>query len=415
MIALFRYIAVVMTALVAVMPVAAYTVDEIPNVHLTDKTRYVSNPDGILSSAAEAQADSIIAGIWRQSSAEVVAVVVNTIGDEDITDFAHRLGTQWGVGKSDKDNGLVMLIVKDQRKATIRTGYGVEGLIPDIVAAHIIRDNMAPHFREEDYDAGTIEALQSVSHILTTPGATEELMSKYANDANAGESVDFFEMYKSFIIILTVAMAAWFVASLLANRKKDDFEQYQALDKLKMPMLFVTFLTLGGTLIIYLLLAWRLNRLRNKPRRCPNCNHKMRKLDEETDNRYLTPTQDFEERINAIDYDVWLCDNCNETDIIPYVNKSSSYTKCPKCGAMACNLVGARIVSNATTSHEGRGMKDYVCQCCHNRTSIPYIIPIIIAASAVGHGRGGFGGGGGFSGGSFGGGSFGGGGATGGW
>lgn len=412
---MMKYIIALTMMLATVLPMTAYTVEQIPNVHLQNKNRYISNPDGILSPAAEAQADSIIADIWRQTSAEVVAIAVNSIDDDDITDFAHRLASAWGVGKKDKDNGLVILIVKDQRKATIRTGYGVEGLVPDIVAAHIIRDDMAPHFRNGDYDAGTLEALHHLSHILTTPGATEELMSKYANDASAGESIDLFAAYKNFIIVVTAFMALWFVVTMFSNRKKDDFEQYRSLDKLKMPMLFTSFLTLGGTLIIYLLLTWRLNRLRNKPRRCPNCNNKMHKLDEETDNRYLSPSQDLEERINAIDYDVWLCDQCGETDILPYVNKSANYTICPKCGAMACNLVSDRIVRNATSSHEGQGMKDYVCQNCRNRTSIPYIIPIIIAAAATGSRHGGGFGGGGFSGGSFGGGSFGGGGATGSW
>ncbi len=412
-----RYLIVALMAVATILPMMAYTIEEIPNVHLQDHTRYVSNPDGVLSAEAQTRADSIIADIWRQSSAEVVAVVVRSIGNEEITDFAHRLATSWGVGKKDKDNGLLLMVVVDQRKATLRTGYGVEGLIPDIIASHIIRDNMAPHFREGDYDAGTIEALQTVNHILTTQGATEELMSKYANDEDtSGESVDFFGMYKIFIIIVSAAMLCWYIAVLFANRRCDDFERYQALDKLKMPMLFVTFLTLGCTLLIYLLIAWQMKRLRNKSRKCPNCNHKMRKLDEETDNQYLTPAQDAEERINAIDYDVWLCDNCGETDVLPYVNRMTSYTKCPYCGALACNMVSDRIVRSATTNHEGQGMKDYVCQNCRQRTSIPYIIPIIIAASTIGHGRGGGGfGGGGFSGGSFGGGSFGGGGATGSW
>lgn len=411
-----KYLIMILMVVTTWIPMVAYSIDNIPNVHLQNKSRYVSNPDGVLSIEAQTRADSIIADIWRQSSAEVVAVVVNTIGNEDITDFAHRLATSWGIGKKDKDNGLLLMVVVDQRKATFRTGYGVEGLIPDIVASHIIRDNMAPHFREGNYDAGIIDALQAVSHILTTPGATEELMSKYANDEGAGgESFNFFEMYKIFIIIISIAMLLWYLVTLFQNRRRDDFEQYQAFDKLKMPMLFVTFLSFGCTLIIYLLIAWRMKYLRNKSRKCPNCQHKMRKLDEETDNQYLTPAQDTEERINAIDYDVWLCDNCGETDVLPYVNRMASYTKCPHCGALACNMVSDRIVRNATTSSEGQGMKDYVCQSCRHRTSIPYIIPIIIAASAIGSGRGGGFGGGGFSGGSFGGGSFGGGGATGGW
>ena len=77
----------------------AYSVKEIPNVHLQNSTRYVSNPDGILSPQAEAQADSILANIWRQTSAEVVAVVVNEIDNGDIDTFATELFAEWGIGK----------------------------------------------------------------------------------------------------------------------------------------------------------------------------------------------------------------------------------------------------------------------------------------------------------------------------
>ena len=54
---------------------SAYTVERVPNVHVADRTRYVSNPDGILSIEAQTQADTIISRIWRETSAEVVAVV----------------------------------------------------------------------------------------------------------------------------------------------------------------------------------------------------------------------------------------------------------------------------------------------------------------------------------------------------
>ena len=142
---------------------SAYTVERVPNVHVADRTRYVSNPDGILSIEAQTQADTIISRIWSETSAEVVAVVVNEIEGADINTFATELFTHWGLGKKDNDNGLLVLIVKGQRKAVLRTGYGMEGVMPDAVASRIIRNDMAPHFKNEDYDAGTLAALTTIS------------------------------------------------------------------------------------------------------------------------------------------------------------------------------------------------------------------------------------------------------------
>ena len=144
----------------------------------------------------------------------------------------------------------------------------------------------------------------------------------------------------------------------------------------------------------------------------------MNKLDEVHDNYYLTPSQDLEEQLNSIDYDVWLCPNCGEKDVIPYVNQRSSYTVCPQCGAKACSLTSDRIITKPTTKLNGQGMKTYSCANCHKSYYKSYIIPKVAAEVPIiiggigGRGGGGFGGG---IGGGFGGGMTGGGGASGGW
>jgi uncharacterized protein len=143
----------------------------------------------------------------------------------------------------------------------------------------------------------------------------------------------------------------------------------------------------------------------------------MKRLDEKSDNAYLTQAQDMEERINSVDYDVWLCGKCGEVDILPYVNSSKDYTVCPQCGARACALSADRVIRKPTTFTEGRGEKIYCCRNCRRQSAVAYNIPKlppVIVVPPTGGGRGGFGGGG-FSGGSFGGGSTGGGGASGGW
>lgn len=418
---IFHHILLLVTVLIAAIPAMAYTVDEIPNVHVADRTRYVTNPDGIMSAAAQTRADSIIAGIWRQTSAEVVAVIVNSIGDDDATDFATRLYTKWGIGKADNDNGLLVLVVKDQHKVVLRTGYGMEGVMPDALTARVWRNYMIPSFRNDDYDQGMIDGLTEISRILTVPGVSEELKSKYANDSragNAGGTDELWKIYVAFALAITGFALVILLWTLFSTRRRSEYDRYQSLSRLKTALLVLSFLALGMPLLLYLFTTWRMKRLRNKPHRCMNCGHKMRKLDEETDNQYLTPAQDFEERINSVDYDVWLCPQCNATDILPFVNKQSSYTVCKQCGARACTMSGDHILRQATTSREGQGVKNFTCRHCHAVTSIPYVIPILAAPIIIGGGggeRGGFGGGGGFSGGSFGGGMTGGGGSTGSW
>ena len=149
---------------------ATYTVDQIPNVHLADSTRFVSDPDGILSPQALAQTDEIMRTIRRSTSAEAVVVIVDDIEGGDIDGFATDLFTKWGLGKSDVDNGLLILVAKDLRKAAIRPGYGLEGVLPDVVCAGILRNQMFPAFRRGDYDEGIVAASQTIGTILRPRG-----------------------------------------------------------------------------------------------------------------------------------------------------------------------------------------------------------------------------------------------------
>jgi uncharacterized protein len=141
----------------------------------------------------------------------------------------------------------------------------------------------------------------------------------------------------------------------------------------------------------------------------------MKLIDEINDNSYLTPAQDCEEQLNSVDYDVWVCENCGEVKVLPYVNKTAGFSVCPECGARAESFIANDIIQRPTQFSEGIGRKTYTCRNCHNNRTELYKIeklpPIIVAGGGFG---GGSRGGGGFGGG-FGGGHTGGGGASGGW
>lgn len=409
-------------AVISVLAAAAatYRVEDIPNVHVADRTRYVSNPDGILSPAAEQKLNSELAALWDKTSAEVVVVVVDAIEGGDIDDFATRLFTEWGIGKKDKDNGLLFLVSKDDRRMAIRTGYGMEGIVPDIIAGRIIRNFATPEFRNGDYDAGVIAAVGEIDRLATTPGATEELMSKYENDRNINTGGD--DIFRYWLIMggaLAGLLLLYFLYTLSRTKKDDRYKRYHALKQMMTPALFIGFIGLGIPFVVMLVIWLTMRYMRVRRRVCPNCHHKMHRLPEDKDNEYLTPQQDTEERLNSVDYDVWLCDNCGETDILPFVNQASHYQVCPRCGARASSLRADRILAKPTERSEGSGVKIYRCGNCGYEDQRRYNIPKVIVPPVIilppGGGRGGGFGGGGFSGGSFGGGMTGGGGASGGW
>lgn len=414
-----RLITILLTLSILLPTASALSPGDVENVHAKDRTRFVSDMAGALSPAALAQADSLLAGMWRQSSAEPVAVILPDLDGEEINDFATRLFSLWGIGKKDKDNGVMLLISVGDRKAVIRTGYGAEGVLPDVIASNIIRHDMAPHFRQGDYDGGVLAALSTMNNALTSPEAREELMSRYANDAGAssGENVDFFRMYIIFCVLVGGGLLVLVPVVYFSSRRQPTSKAYGQLQSLKLPALVATVLALGFPLPAYILLIILMRHVRLHKRLCPNCSTRMFRVDEDNDNSYLTQSQDAEERLDSVDYDVWLCPQCGETDIIPYVNPSKNFTECPRCSARACTLVNRRTVIAPTTTREGRGVEEYACLNCRNRWQKPYTIAKLAAPPIIiGSGGGGFGsGGGGFSGGSFGGGMTGGGGASGGW
>lgn len=101
------------------------------------------------------------------TSTQIVVVTVNTTGGEDIGYYATQWGHKWGVGQKDKDNGVIILVAKDDRKMTIRTGYGVEHLLTDALSRRIIETVMVPNFKQGNYYEGLNEATDVIFQIMS--------------------------------------------------------------------------------------------------------------------------------------------------------------------------------------------------------------------------------------------------------
>ena len=402
-----------------------YSPRDITNPNISDRRVYVADPADLVSPQAEAQANAILWNLRKKTGAEVVMAVVPNTGDYTEEDFATQLFDDWKVGKSDKDNGVLILIVPEQHSARIATGYGVEGIIPDISAMKIIQRSIVPHMREGDLNGAVVTVASDVSNVLSDPVAAQELKSKKGesweempeSDITTDDLITFFICIVIAFFLIAICL---YIYDVNRFKKLDRYGQARGWYDQKNTYTTLAFLSLGLGLIPYWLMKRKYNAARNSPMQCPACKGKMVKLNEEEDNNLLSPSQDFEEKLNSVDYDVWVCQDCGTVERYAFPNKFTKYTECPHCHTVAMHLVKDHIVIPPTQRSTGVGEKVYECEYCHNNTRKRYSIPkktgdsaAAFAAGAIlgaasGRGGGGFGGG-------FGGGRTGGGGATGRW
>ena len=405
------------------LSVRAITPEDVPNVQVQQADRWVSDPASLLSPQALSAADAALDRLNRENTTEVCAVIVPDLSDIDANDYATRLFELWGIGRKDRSNGLLLLISRDDRQAVIRTGSGMEIAMTDGRAGSVIRHDIAPNMRQGNIDRALLDAIGSISTIVRDPQYYDDLHSDIPairgriRGVSGIGSDETFRNYLIFAAVLTVTILLLILFTLFRTSHLDPADRYSKLDRLRLPALMIVALSLGMGLIPFIILWLVLRHLRLKRHNCPNCGTRMHRVDEVTDNDYLTPAQDMEEKLKSVDYDVWLCPNCNETDIIPYVNRRTSYTRCPVCGSRAESLQANRILRHPTTTTEGLGQRDYRCHNCGNTRSVPYRIAKVASPPIFlgGGGGRGFGGGGGIGGGGFGGGFTSGGGASGSW
>lgn len=135
--------------------------------------RLVNDYTNTLSPDQVATLEQKLVAYDDSTSNQIVVVIVSTTNDYAPVDYATKLGREWGVGNKNTNNGVVLLIVKDDRQIFIAPGYGLEGAIPDITAKSIIEDVIKPNFRKNDFyrgiDLGTTALIKAAQGEYKAP------------------------------------------------------------------------------------------------------------------------------------------------------------------------------------------------------------------------------------------------------
>lgn len=126
-------------------------------------THHVDDRAGMVGASTEARLNARLEDFERESSSQIVLSLFRRIPeDTTLEEFTVETAQAWGVGRSGKDNGVVLFVFVDDRKLRIEVGYGLEGAIPDVTARHILDEVVTPALRRGDFDAAMTRAAEAL-------------------------------------------------------------------------------------------------------------------------------------------------------------------------------------------------------------------------------------------------------------
>ncbi|WP_201632567.1 TPM domain-containing protein [Psychrobacter immobilis] len=136
----------------------------------------------ILNAQQKQRLEAQLRSIYQQGLAQAAVVIVPTTNGVPIFDYALQVAEKWELGNKDIDDGLLMVVAVNDRDMYILTGYGLEGVLPDAAVNRIIREDITPLFKQNDYGAGILAGVGALEARL---GADPEVLARA--DAQAAE------------------------------------------------------------------------------------------------------------------------------------------------------------------------------------------------------------------------------------
>lgn len=109
---------------------------------------------------------SVINALEKDVGSQIVVLTISTLSGKDINAYSYQVANAMGIGRATHDDGILITISVNDRKARIEVGTGLENIIKDEMAAAIIRDQMAPHFRNDEYVKGVYKSTMRIANLI---------------------------------------------------------------------------------------------------------------------------------------------------------------------------------------------------------------------------------------------------------
>ncbi len=123
---------------------------------------YVTDNAGVLSAQSRLQIEGALRQFEVETSNQVVVAIFSTLDGSSLEDVSIRMAQKWKAGQKGRDNGVLFLVFRNDRQMRIEVGYGLEGVLTDLLCSQIIRNDVVPHFRAGDYERGIFEGVSAI-------------------------------------------------------------------------------------------------------------------------------------------------------------------------------------------------------------------------------------------------------------
>lgn len=185
---------------------AMLTLSAWAQVAVPELSRRITDLTATLSAGQIAALESKLAAFEAQKGSQIAVLIVPTTQPEDIAQFGIRVAEQWKIGRQKIDDGVILIVAKDDRKFRIEVGYGLEGVIPDAIAKRVIAETITPYFKAGDFNGGIDAGVQQLIKLIEG----EPLPPPSASSNGGGEGL--------FVFLIIGGLVAGWLLSLMMGR-----------------------------------------------------------------------------------------------------------------------------------------------------------------------------------------------------
>ncbi len=164
-------------------------------------TSPVVDTTGTLSAGEIAQLEQQALALQQRKGSQLQILIVPTTQPEAIEQYAQRVFDEWKLGRSKVDDGVLLLVAKDDREVRIQAGYGLEGAIPDITAGRVIQEYLVPRFRAGDFAGGIGDASAQLVRLIEGEALPAPMVPLTGNNGG-GLSDGFGALFFAFIVAI---------------------------------------------------------------------------------------------------------------------------------------------------------------------------------------------------------------------
>lgn len=374
------------------LPAAAANVDQLADPRPAH--RLLDQAD-MLTPAQEKAVEAAL-GRPARETAEMLLVTVSDVGELTPKNAAHRLFNRWGIGPHE-DNGILILMVKGERRIEVELGDGMERHIADATVSRLLQEKAVPQFKQGRFAEGFIGVVEGLAEAAQAPAGKAPAKQPGRNPLGGW-------------LVTLAGLLALIPLSLLARQQTQSARRNEMLSlhqRFRRRYGIGMAVVWGGAIALAFVpwgwhpgFVWAIaysiwygvwlivlsERYNNCPPQCA-CGLQTVLLTEEQEDAYLSQVQQLEEKLQNVDHLVYLCLSCDRTITFPRVKKQG--TRCPQCAhyTLECSTRRVRLASHTSEGLNRITEKCMAPACGHNKTR-EEVVPRLVreASSSSSHG-----------------------------